>query len=75
MASLMIKGGSLEANSWNVGSWRDAEFSVSNIEGSEAQRDSFLKDWNALTSIMVPPTKKPFNAVRQSIYGAEETNN
>lgn len=74
MASLIIKGGSLEANSWDAGSWRDAEFSVSNIEGSKAKQTSWMNDWNSLTDIMKPPTKRPFNAIRQVIYGAEERN-
>lgn len=74
MASLMVKAGSLEANSWNAGSWRDAEFSVSNIEGAKAKEKSFMNDWNALTAIMKPPTKRPFASVRQAIYGAEELN-
>ena len=74
MASIIIKGGSLEANSWNVGSWRDAEFSVSNIEGSRAKQDSVKRDWEALTAIMKPPTKRAFFTQRQVMYGAEETN-
>jgi len=75
MASLMIKSGSLEANSWSTGSWRDAEFSVSNIEGSKSKQASFKADWEALTAIMKPPTKRPFPAQRDSIYGANENNN
>jgi len=74
MASLMIKSGSLEANSWNTGSWRDAEFSVSNIEGSKSKQASFKSDWEALTSIMKPPTKRPFPAQRDIIWGADENN-
>lgn len=74
MASLLIKGGSLEANSWNAGSWRDAEFSVSNIEGSRAKEASFKLDWDKLTEILTPPSKKLTFPFRASIYGAEETN-
>ena len=33
MASVIIKGGSLENMAWSLGAWRDAEISYSNIEG------------------------------------------
>lgn len=74
MASIIIKGGSLEANSWNVGSWRDAEFSVSNIEGNKAKESSYAADWKALTDLIKPPTKQLTAGGRQSMYGAEESN-
>lgn len=57
-ASLIIKGGSLESNSWNVGSWKDNEIAHSNIEGSKAKIISYQRDWDELTSLLKPPTSK-----------------
>jgi len=69
MASLIIKGGSLESNSWNVGSWKDHEISYSNIEGSRAKTDSRRNDWVALTMLLTPPTKKLARSKKGSLPG------
>lgn len=58
MASIIIKEGSLQNNSWNVGSWRDAEIAYSNIQGSRNQEASLLGDWEELKSILTPPDKR-----------------
>lgn len=58
MSSLIIKSGDLENFSWNVGAWRDAEISYSNIEGSRRKSDLLKKDWEELTSILKPPQKR-----------------
>lgn len=58
MASIILKSGSLENFSWNVGSWRDAEISFSNIEGGRGKLDSLQKDWEELNMLLTPPTKK-----------------
>jgi hypothetical protein len=41
-ASLIVLQGSLENNAWNLGSWRDAEISYSNI-ASGSTRESTVK--------------------------------
>jgi hypothetical protein len=64
MASILIKGGQLEANSWNVGSWKDAEISVSNIEGSKAKQFGYGMDWDELKMYILPPTKRLSGALR-----------
>jgi hypothetical protein len=69
MGSLIIKGGSLESNSWNVGSWKDHEISYSNIEGSKAKRDSFKRDLMALTQILKPPSDRLAWAIKGSLPG------
>lgn len=69
MASIIIKKGSLENNSWNVGSWRDAEISYSNIEGNRAKLESIRDDWNQLTALLKPPTKRLVQSKKGSLPG------
>jgi len=66
MASIFIKSGQLEKNSWNVGSWRDAEIAVSTIEGSRAKQFGIKQDWDALQMILKPPQKRLFSGTRTS---------
>jgi hypothetical protein len=58
MASIIIKSGGLENFSWNLGSWRDAEISFSNIEGGRAKDSSITRDWEELKGYLKPPQKK-----------------
>jgi hypothetical protein len=58
MASMIIKGGQLENSAWNTASWRDAEISYSNIEGSRARRESLEADRKALEEYLKPPQKR-----------------
>ena len=69
MASIVIKEGSLESNSWAVGSWRDAEISYSNIEGNRSKEGSIDRDWKLLTDILKPPVKRLAQARKQSLKG------
>jgi hypothetical protein len=69
MASIIIKGGSLESNSWNVGSWKDHEISYSNIEGNRAKTKSLMSDWEELTTMMTPPNKRLAQAKKGSLPG------
>ena len=69
MASILTKEGSLENNSWNVGSWRDAEIAYSNIEGNKAKLASLEKDWEALTGMLKPPTKRLARTQKGSLPG------
>jgi hypothetical protein len=64
MASILVKTGQLESNSWNVGSWRDAEIAVSNIESNKAKEFGVTMDWEELKGYMLPPTKKLSGALR-----------
>ena len=72
MASILIKSGSLESNSWNVGSWKDAEIAVSNIEGSRAKQFGIGMDWDELKSYILPPTKRLSTALRIAHPATEE---
>lgn len=64
MASILIKSGQLESNSWNVGSWKDAEIAVSNIEGNRAKEFGIKLDWEELKMYVLPPTKRLVGALR-----------
>jgi len=58
MASLIIKGGTLENNAWDYGSWKDDEISFSNIEGGKQKNASLKRDFEELSGYLTPPTKK-----------------
>jgi hypothetical protein len=64
MAAILIKSGQLENNSWAVGSWRDAEIAVSNIEGSRSKQFGINLDWQELLYYLKPPQKQLFGAER-----------
>lgn len=72
MASIIIKEGSLENNSWNAGSWKDAEISFSNLEGSRSKQLSLQKDWEELSMVLSAPTKKLAQALKGSLYGYKQ---
>jgi len=69
MASIIIKGGSLESNAWNVGSWKDAEIAYSNIQGGKMHEESIVRDWTELLSLIKPPTKRLAKSVKASMPG------
>ena len=68
-ASILIKGGSLENNSWNVGSWRDAEISYSNIEGNRAKVFGLERDMKELNSLLTSPDKRLAYPLKRSLPG------
>lgn len=72
MASILVKSGSLESNSWGVGSWKDAEIAVSNIEGSRAKQFGLGMDWEELKLYILPPTKRLSPALRVAHPSTEE---
>jgi len=51
-AAIVIKEGSLENQSWNFGSWRDAEISYSNLEGSRSKGASLDRDIEMLDTML-----------------------
>lgn len=57
-ASIIIKEGSLENMSWNFASWRDAEISYSNLEGSRSKDRSLQRDIEMLDSMLPWRTKR-----------------
>lgn len=66
MASILVKSGQLENNSWNVGSWKDAEIAVSNIEGGRGKQFGLNLTWEELKMYIIPPTKRLANPLRIS---------
>lgn len=72
MASILVKSGQLESNSWNVGSWKDAEIAVSNIEGNKAKEFGLGMDWEELKNYILPPTKRLKGALRVAVPSTEE---
>jgi hypothetical protein len=64
MSAILVKTGQLESNSWNVGSWKDAEIAVSNIEGNKAKMFGASMDWEELKMYILPPTKRLSGALR-----------
>jgi hypothetical protein len=72
MASILVKSGQLEANSWNAGSWKDAEIAVSNIEGSRAKQFGYGMDWDELKMYILPPTRRLSGALRIAHPTTEE---
>ncbi len=75
MAAYLIKSGELEANSWNVSTWRDAEYYVSNTEGGRMKDISLQRTWDRLLEYLKPPQKRLNAGVRVSFddFGADET--
>lgn len=69
MASIIVKSGSLENFSWNVGSWRDAEISFSNIEGGRGKQESIKRDWDELNKLLTSPNKKLAAPVKGHLPG------
>lgn len=64
MASILVKSGQLESNSWSVGSWKDAEIAVSNIEGSRGKQFGINLDWQELLYYLKPMSKQLFAGTR-----------
>lgn len=58
MAAIIIKGGTLENNAWDYGSWRDDEIYFSNTEGGKQKNISLKRDVEELLTYVTPPTKK-----------------
>jgi hypothetical protein len=57
MAAILIKDGSLQNSAWDIGSWRDAEISYSNIQSGVLKDASIKRDWEELMYYVMPPTK------------------
>jgi len=69
LASIMTKQGSLENNAWSIGSWRDAEISVSNIESGKELVKSIDRDWNELKDLIKVPAKRLARSIKGSLPG------
>lgn len=63
-ASVIIKSGSLENSAWDLGSWRDAELSFSNIASGEKRDASLQRDIEELNGYLKKPIKRPMLTLR-----------
>lgn len=72
MASILVKSGTLQNNSWDVGTWRDAEIYVSNIEGGRLKDASIKADWDRLLQYLRPPQNRLSAGARDSMPGSNE---
>ena len=72
MASILVKSGTLQNNSWDVGTWRDAEIYVSTIEGGRLKDASIRADWDRLLQYLKPPQNRLSAGARDSMLGANE---
>lgn len=69
MASIIVKGGSLENSAWAVASWKDAEISYSNIAGGNMRDKSLDRDIAELELLMKPPVKRLAGTVKGHLPG------
>jgi len=69
MSAIIIKSGDLENLSWNVGAWRDAEISFSNIEASRRKDETIKRDWEELIGILKPPQKRLAESAKAHLPG------
>lgn len=63
-ASILVKSGQLEGLSWDIGSWRDAELSYSNLESGKQKDQSLNRDIEELNSLLKPAVRRAFNTQR-----------
>jgi hypothetical protein len=68
-AAIIIKEGSLENLSWNLGAWRDAEISYSNLEGSRAKGLSIQRDIEILDSMLPWRSKRLASPIKGHLVG------
>ena len=69
MAAIIILQGSLEASAWNLGSWKDAEISYSNIKSGEIKDANVKRLWEELNLLMIPPNKRLARTIKRSLPG------
>lgn len=69
MASAVNKSASLENMAFNLGAWRDAEVSVSNIESGKSKDRSLQRDLDELRDILKPPQKRLYGSAKTHLPG------
>jgi hypothetical protein len=74
MAAYIIQAGSLENSAWSIGTWRDAEYYVSNTDGGRIRDAGLKRTWDRLLMYLKPPQKKLNAGARETFnFGADET--
>ena len=69
-AALIVLEGSLENSAWSIGSWRDAEIAVSNIESGRLRTETLRALKAELDGLIKAPTKRLSNGSRRGILRA-----
>ena len=69
MAFMTIGQGALQESSWNLGSWKDAEISYSNIQGGRSKDRGMERAWNELMGLIKPPTSRLAQPTKGSLPG------
>lgn len=69
-AALIVLEGSLENSAWSIGSWRDAEIAVSNIESGKLRTETLRNLKAELDSLIKAPTKRLTSGSRRGILRA-----
>jgi len=72
MASILIKSGAIQENSWSIGSWADDEIRYSNIQAAVNRDRSLERDIVILDSIVPTRGKKLARVTKQSLPGFTE---
>ena len=74
MAAILVKEGTLESSAWSTSTWRDAEYYVSNIEGTKTRESGLKRDWDELLSLIKSPQRRLSSGARESFdFGSDET--
>jgi hypothetical protein len=71
-AALIILNGSLENSAWNLGSWRDAEISYSNIASGSLRGDTIRRLQHELDDLIKAPMKRLTISSRMSILETDK---
>lgn len=69
LAAICVLEGSLENSAWNIGSWKDAEVSFSNIESGRMKTDNLKRLYDQLHDLTLPPTKRLATPTKNSLPG------
>jgi hypothetical protein len=72
MSAFITLKGTLENSAWNLGSWKDAEISFSNIESSRARSGTLKMIWDELTSLLLVPNKRLAHSKKGSLPGYKD---
>jgi len=72
MSSTIILEGSLENNSWNISSWKDAEISFTNLESGRIKNDLLKRLRDELYSYLKPPSKRLAWAIGNPLVGYKD---
>lgn len=68
-ASFLLLEGSMEYSAWDVGSWKDAEISYTNLESGRIRDKNVDRLWAELLAYLIPPAKRLARARKGTLPG------